>query len=105
MLKALGLLFCFMVLMPIQVKASQIWCNGTIVGTYVDSTGNLFIHPSWTANWIDLCNINTGNASISVQTCLAWYGMVQTAYKGKTPTTTSYSSGACSTMPAYTFNP
>lgn len=88
-------------------SAAQQWCSGVISELWIDSSGNVFVSPTWRADHLRVCNINDALASaggplISTTTCLSWLSLLRTGVAGAKNMTIFYADApTCSAIPTY----
>ncbi|OWQ82884.1 hypothetical protein CDN99_27895 [Roseateles aquatilis] len=95
------------VLAPMQARAGQYWCDGTVSQTWLDSDGLLYVYSSWRNQNTRLCSLNqtlTGNAvTISPATCAGWLSLIKQSMANAKPVTIYYvdSPVACDQLATY----
>ncbi len=101
-LAACTLALCLLV--PPFAAAAQIWCQGKISNTYVDSTGTLTIQAAWRGDYTALCNVRTNWKGIDATTCMTWLGIALMATSKQQTVNVSYNDPAvpaCNTLATY----
>lgn len=88
---------------------TALWCEGTINQHWINSGGDLYVNPSWRADHVALCNVNTTNAAgITPTVCMSWAAIIRAAMQRNAQTTIFYGDApvtSCGLIPSYTSAP
>jgi hypothetical protein len=84
---------------------TNLWCQGTLSNHWINSSGTVYVVPSWRGDHVALCNLNSTNAAgITPTVCAAWTSIIRAAMQ-RSAQTIIYYGGApvatCGSMPTY----
>jgi len=106
-MKNLLLLFV-LIMITAASDAANIWCNGTIVSAYVDSSNNLVINGSWRNDYTRICKTD-GSGGIDTVTCSLWFSIAASSMNNDKNVRLMYSDNGgtmnCSNIPTYGNSP
>src|SRR5262245_49727586 len=82
------------------------WCTGKITSILTDASGNVYVIPSFRADWIQICSITATWKGVTLDVCKSWLGTV-TALRLTQETTTLYYNEdlTCNSMANYGNSP
>jgi hypothetical protein len=90
-------------------QSNNLWCDGTVSNLWIDHGGNAFVLPSWRADHIRVCNVQSDVGTITPTTCLTWVSLLRSAVQRGARTTIFYTGtgvpAACNQMLTYSLAP
>lgn len=62
-----------------QAQAATHWCTGAVEAFYVKDNGLAIFKPTWSPNYLQICNVEVEWKGISPTICMAWAAKVDAA--------------------------
>lgn len=88
---------------------TNLWCEGTLANHWINSSGTVYVMPSWRSDYVSLCNLNSTNAAgITPTVCAAWTSLIRAAMQRSAQTIIFYGGAPvinCGAMPTYDASP
>jgi len=95
-------IFALMTMIGGSSNAAQQWCQGTMQNLWVSGGGNVYVRPSYRADYTRMCNLNADSGSVSAMTCVAWLSILKTAVQRQSLVIVYYSEApSCGALPTY----
>lgn len=89
-----------------SATAASQWCTGTVLSSWIQSDGNVYINSSWLQNHTQICNLKTDWKGVPADVCVGWVAKLDAAATMNKTVTVFYSDApACSSLPAYESSP
>ena len=66
-------------LLSLTSNATNLWCQGSINGIYIDSAKDVIVNGSWRDNWARVCRTDGSIGNIDTVTCSLWTSLITNA--------------------------
>jgi hypothetical protein len=83
--------------------AAPLYCSGRVNAVFTETSGLLYVLPTWRGDWMAICNVNSTYGGVTPELCRSWQAMALSALLAQKDTTTYYGDSAltCATLLTY----